>query len=181
MKRVVVVGNSGSGKTTLALQLAELLQCEHIELDAIRHLSGWVEIDRDSFRKIVSEKTTQESWVLCGNASAVSDISWPRADSIVVFDLPRRVVMMRLIKRTIRRTVFRQTLWNGNRESFRKILKFRDPHTSIIAWAWTQHYVYKEKFLKLSQSDGLKDKHFYFVRNKKDVDKILTIAGGRVP
>jgi adenylate kinase family enzyme len=181
MKRVVVAGNSGSGKTTLAIQLAALLQCEHIELDGIRHLPGWLEIDRDSFRKIVSEKTAQESWVLCGNASAVSDISWLRADSIVVFDLPRRVVMMRLIKRTIRRTVFRQTLWNGNRESLRKVLTFRDPHTSILAWAWTQHYRYRQQFEALAQREDLQQKNFYFVRNRKDVEKVLAIAGGRVP
>lgn len=177
MKRVVIVGNSGSGKTTLAVRLAKTLRCEHIELDAIRHLPGWVEIDRDSFRRVIAEKTAQDSWVMCGNASAVADISWSRADSIIVFDLPRRVVMARIVKRTFRRAVFRQKLWNGNRESIRKVLTFRDPHTSIIAWAWTQHYRYKEQFRELSKREDLQDKNFYFVTCHKDLQHIFAIAG----
>lgn len=178
MKRVVIVGNSGSGKTTLAVRLASILQCEHIELDAIRHLPNWVEIDRESFRHVVLEKTQQDSWVMCGNASAVADISWSRADSVIVFDLPRRVVMTRIVKRTLRRAVFRQALWNGNRESLRKVLTFRDPHTSIIAWAWTQHSRYKKQFRDLSTHDDFSDKNFYFVTCRKDLQRVVAIAGG---
>ena len=177
MKRVVIVGNSGSGKTTLARKIAAVLRCEHIELDAIRHLPGWVEIDRDSFRRIVDEKTTADTWVLCGNASAVADIAWSRADSIVVFDLPRRVVMTRVIKRTFRRAVLRETLWNSNRETLRNVLNFRDPHKSIVAWAWTQHHRYRKQFRALSQRDDLRDKSFYFITNSDDAQKVLTTAG----
>lgn len=177
MKRVVIVGNSGSGKTTLARQLAQVLHCDHIELDAIRHLPGWVEIERDSFRRIVDEKTSAESWVVCGNASVVADISWPRADSIVVFDLPRRVVMTRVAKRTFRRAVLRERLWNGNRETLRNVLNFRDPHKSIIAWAWTQHHRYKEQFRALAERKDLSDKNFYFITNNEELKKVLATAG----
>lgn len=180
MKRVVVVGNSGSGKTTLARQLSALIDADHIELDAIRHLPGWVEIDRESFRRIVDERTQRDTWVMCGNASVVADISWPRADTIVVFDLPRRIVMTRVIKRTLRRAIFRETLWNGNRESIRKVLTFRDPHTSIIAWAWTQHHRYHTQFRELAERDDLSDKDFYFLTSKKDVERFMAIAGDRV-
>ena len=178
MKRVVVMGNSGSGKTTLATQLAEVMKCEHIELDAIRHLPGWQEIDRESFRKIVDQKTLGNSWVLCGNASVVADIYLPRADTIVIFDLPRRIVMNRVIVRTVKRFVFRQKLWNGNRESLRNILNFRDPRKSIIAWAWTQHHRYHKQFQELSQRSDLQDKKFYFITRPTDVEKIRFIAGG---
>ncbi len=176
MRRIVIVGNSGSGKTTLARQLSDVMGCEHIELDAIRHLPGWVEIDRDSFRRIVDERTQQDSWVMCGNASAVADISWARADTIVVFDLPRRVVMTRVVKRTFRRAIFRETLWNGNRESIRKVLTFRDPHTSIISWAWTQHNRYHNQFRELSVHADLVDKSFYFLTSQKDVKNLIATA-----
>lgn len=179
MKRVVIVGNSGSGKTTLARRLAKVIDCEHIELDAIRHLPGWVEIDRESFRRIVDEKTSSDSWVMCGNASAVADISWSRADSIVIFDLPRRIVMRRVFKRTLRRAVLREELWNGNRESLRNVLNFRDPHKSIIAWAWTQHHRYRKQFSELAQREDLRDKNFYFITDGNEARKILAIAGDR--
>ena len=40
-RRIAIVGNSGSGKTTLARAVAERIDAEHIELDAIHHLEDW--------------------------------------------------------------------------------------------------------------------------------------------
>ena len=45
-----------------------------------------------------------------------------RADTVVWLDLPRRVWLPRLVRRTLRRVVRREELWNGNRESLRGVL-----------------------------------------------------------
>jgi hypothetical protein len=49
-----------------------------------------------------------------------------RADVVVWLDLPRRVWLPRLIRRTIRRIVRREELWSGNRETFRNAFLSRD-------------------------------------------------------
>ena len=54
------------------------------------------------------------------------------------FDLPYAVVMARTIRRTVRRAVTRQELWNGNREPWSNLFSW-NPEKSIIAWAATRH------------------------------------------
>jgi adenylate kinase family enzyme len=181
VKRVVVLGNSGSGKTTLAAELAGIMGCGHIELDAIRHLPGWVEIDRETFRRVVDERTSAASWVLCGNASAVADIALSRADTVVVFDLPRWLVMARVLRRTIKRAVLHQELWNGNRETLRNVLALGDPHRSIVAWAWTQHHRYRGMYLALSRRQEMVGKEFVFLRTRGDARRFLATAAALAP
>ena len=42
--------------------------------------------------------------MLDGNYSAVRDLIWQRADAVIWLDLPRSVVMLRLIPRTLGRS-----------------------------------------------------------------------------
>ncbi len=144
--RIVVVGNSGSGKSTLAQQVANRIECEHIELDGIHHLADWTPIARDEMRSIVATRIETDTWVVDGNyASMVQDLVLPRADTVIWLDLPRRVVMPRIIKRTLGRMAFRRKLWNGNREHFGNLLK-TDPNENIILWSWTQDDKYRTKY-----------------------------------
>jgi adenylate kinase family enzyme len=76
-----------------------------------------------------------ERWVIDGNYSKVRDIVWARADTVVWLDLPRRVVMRRLVWRTLRRVAGRAELWNGNREHWRNLLTW-DRQESVISWGW---------------------------------------------
>lgn len=131
--RYVVVGTSGSGKTTLAGDLAAHLGVPHCELDALHWLPDWTMRPREEFRTVVRDKTSQPSWVIDGNYSKVRDIVWDRADAVIWLDLPRPVVMWRIVWRTARRTLLRQELWNGNRESLRTALFDSE---SIVRWAW---------------------------------------------
>jgi hypothetical protein len=55
-----------------------------------------------------------------------------RADVVVWLDLPPRVWLPRLLRRTVGRIVRRETLWNGNRETFRRAFLSRE---SLILFA----------------------------------------------
>jgi adenylate kinase family enzyme len=92
-------------------------------------------IPAEVLRGRVAIAADQDAWVIDGNYSAVRDLVWPRADTVVWLDPPRRVVMWRVISRTVRRIVTREVLWSGNRESARTALS-RD---SIILWAWSTY------------------------------------------
>ncbi len=145
-QRVAVVGNSGSGKSTLARELARRIKGAYIELDAIHHLPDWEPMERDEMRRIVSERLELERWVVDGNYGAkVGDIVLGRADTCVWLDLPRRVVMPRIIRRTLSRSLRREELWNGNRERVRDWLR-PDPELNIILWSWSQVDAYREQF-----------------------------------
>jgi adenylate kinase family enzyme len=116
VQRISVVGNSGSGKTTLARSLAGVLGLPHLELDAVFHQPGWQPLDRSIFRARVDEFTLARGWVVDGNYSAVRDIVWSRADTVIWLDLPRWRVMRQVVGRTLRRVATGAELWNGNRE-----------------------------------------------------------------
>jgi hypothetical protein len=78
-----------------------------------------------------------ERWVIDGNyTSQVKDLVWARADTVVWLDLPIRVWLPRLSRRTLRRIVLREELWNGNRERFRNL--FERPN--LFQWAWRKHF-----------------------------------------
>ena len=133
-----MVGNSGAGKTTLARRLAAELGVPFIELDSIFHQANWQELPDEGFRATVAERTAGDAWVVDGNYSTVQDIVWARIDTVVWLDLSRAAVMRQVIKRTLRRVLTREELWNGNREPYSNLWRL-DPTKSIIRWAWTAH------------------------------------------
>lgn len=140
-RRIVVRGASASGKTTLARSISRARGIPHVELDGIYHQAGWTPLADDSFRASIAGFMDDESWVVCGNYRKVTDPLLARADTIVLFDLPRRTVMARVLRRSIHRAARRKELWNGNKEQFSELFR-TDPEVSIIAWAWTKHAGY---------------------------------------
>ncbi len=135
--RVAVIGTTGAGKTTLAGQVAQALAVPHVELDAYRHGPNWVETPDDVFRQRLSEALQGDAWVADGNYGVARDVVWPRATTLVWLDYPISVVLWRLFWRTIRRGVFRQELWNGNREKLRWHFFSRQ---SLFLWALRTHW-----------------------------------------
>ena len=131
-RRIVIIGTTCSGKTTLAARLAQRLGAQHIELDALNWQPNWTQTPLDEFRVRVADALSTDTWVLDGNYSKSRDIVWPRADTIIWLDYPLPVIMARLFKRTLRRVVTREELWNGNRETLRGTLLSRD---SLLLWA----------------------------------------------
>lgn len=131
-RRVVVLGTSGSGKSTLAARLAEVLGTEHVELDAFNHGPNWIPRPAEEFAANVAEVAARPDWVVDGNyISRVSETLWPRADLVVWLDLPLRVILARIVRRTVRRIRARTTLWGGNQERWSALIG-RD---SLLLWA----------------------------------------------
>lgn len=174
MRRVSVVGNTGSGKSTLARRLAAILDVPHIEIDAVNHLPGWQELDRDELRNRLDELTTGDGWVVDGNyrECVVEGPVWARADTVVWLDLPRRVVMRQVVGRTLRRVLLRRRLWNGNREPFRNLWAW-DPNRSIIRWAWTQHGKYADRYGAAMRSPSYAHLEFVRVTSRAEADDLL--------
>jgi adenylate kinase family enzyme len=133
MQRIVILATaSGSGKTTLGRRLAEALDVPFVELDAIHHQAGWRELSADELRQEVEPIAGTDAWVIDGAyRGKLGDLVLERADTIVWIDLPRRVWLPRLVRRTLRRILLREELWNGNRESLRTALAGR---SSLLAF-----------------------------------------------
>jgi adenylate kinase family enzyme len=131
--RFVVIGTSGCGKSTFARRLAAVTRSPHIELDSLYWLENWTARPDAEFAEAVQNAAQNERWVADGNYSKVRDVLWPRATHIIWLNFSRQVVFSRVLRRTARRTLLRERLWQGNRESLRALFS-RD---SILLWSWT--------------------------------------------
>ncbi|MFK8024379.1 MAG: adenylate kinase [Ilumatobacter sp.] len=155
MQRVAIVGVSGSGKTTLGSQLAECLEVDAIDLDALFHGPNWEPTPTPEFRARVSDRLAQatDGWVVAGNYTPVLDIVHGQADTVVWLDLPRWQSTARVVKRSVGRVIRRERLWNDNRESVRNLVS-RDPERNVIRWAWVSHPVVSARYESFATDGG---------------------------
>lgn len=134
LRRVVVLGTSGSGKSIMAKTLATMIGAEHVELDGLAHGANWVPVPTEEFTDRVDELSRGTRWVVDGNyIDQVSRVLWPRADTIIWLELPLRVILPRLARRSLHRIVRRTPLWNGNKESWSALFG----KDSVLRWAVT--------------------------------------------
>ena len=145
----------------VARELARRLGASWLELDSVYHQAGWTPLDTAEFRARVAAVAAGERWVIDGGYSAVRDLVWARADTVVWLDLPRRTVMRRITCRTLRRVAGRVELWNGNRERWRNLFTW-DKNESIIAWAWQTYGSRRERYAALLTDPA--NAHLTFVR-----------------
>lgn len=135
-QRVLVAGTSGAGKTTLARLLGARWSIPHTEIDGLYHGPEWT--PRPSFVADVTALVAGPTWVTEWQYTAVRPLLAERADLMVWLDLPQRVVLWRVVRRTVARRVRRTTLWNGNTEG--SLLTFFTDRDHILRWAWrTRH------------------------------------------
>ena len=134
MRRVAILSTaSGNGKTTVGRNLAERLGVPFHELDALHHGPNWTEATPEQLRAKIEPIVESEAWVIDGAyRGKLGDLVLEGADLVVWLDLPLRVWLPRLLRRTARRIVTREELWNGNREELRYAL---DPRSSVVVYA----------------------------------------------
>lgn len=137
-RRVLVAGTAGAGKTTLSRRVSTELGLPYTELDSLYHGPGWV--PRETFVADVTAVVAQAAWVSEWQYRAVRPLLLDRAELLVWLDLPVAAVMRQLVWRTLRRSVRRTRLWNGNVEPTLWTLLVRRGDENIVDWAWrTRH------------------------------------------
>lgn len=121
----------------MAKAVSDRLGIPHVELDAVHWKADWVGKDDAEFAADLKAATAGESWVACGGYTRVSQpVLDGRLTHWVWLDYGRARVTWRVLKRTFWRSLKREELWAGNRESFSKALFRRD---SIILWSLTTY------------------------------------------
>jgi hypothetical protein len=119
-----------------------------------------------------------DGWVIDGvYQRKLGNLVLDSADTVIWLDLPIRVWLPRLARRTWRRARDREELWNGNRESLRSALWGWD---SLFPYALRMHFRHRRAWPRaLSAYDVV------HVRSRRELDELApetpTAAGGRRP
>jgi len=138
VRRLSIVGTAScSGKTTLGRELARRLDVPFVELDSLVHGPNWTETPDGELRALLEPILASDGWVIDGGYwGKLGDLVLRNADVVVWLDLPVRIWLPRLIRRTTVRVIRREELWNGNRETVRSFVFSRD---SLLWYALRNH------------------------------------------
>lgn len=175
MRKVAVIASaSGNGKTTLGRELARRLDVPFVELDSLVHGPGWVETPDDELRAQVEPIVASAGWVIDGTYQRkLGDLVIRAADVVVWLDLPIRLWLPRLIRRTARRISGREQLWHGNRESLLTAVWGRE---SLFVYALRTH-----KRRRREWPQALSDYPVVRLRTPADVEAFLARASTSAP
>lgn len=172
-RKVAVMGHGG--KTTLARAIARKYSLEHIELDQIANLPGWIRRPADEFRSIVNERmaASPNGWVTDHSHAEVIDLIHERADSIVVLQLPFPIMLWRRTKRSLKNAWTRKEVCGGNVETFRQQLFSKD---SAILEMWQKRARYRRlaDTISMSAREGI---DFYVIHTVKELDRFYRLHG----
>jgi len=168
MPRIHVIGSGGAGKTVLASQLAAALDVPHFELDSLFWQENWQKPEVEDFQQTVSQVLSAEDWVTDGNYSAAREIVWGRVEVVVWLDYPLWLVMLRLIRRSIKRAFRRDLLWGTNRESLSKLFLSRD---SLLLYVLRTHKTRQTLYQQLSQSPEFSEIEFVRLRSPRQTEQ----------
>ncbi len=165
--RILVAGVTGVGKSTLARRIAAVTGSPYTEIDALYHGPGWSY--RESFLDEVDELTRRPRWVTEWQYRSARPTLASRADTLVWLDVPARVGLSRLVRRTVRRRLRREELWNGNQEA--PLWHFVTGKDHILWWAVRTRHKNKQAVPALeAEHPGLT---VVRLRSQREVDRWL--------
>jgi adenylate kinase family enzyme len=147
-RRILVLGRTGSGKTTLARALAAAMDVPHVELDALYFGPKFSTVPLHVLRERTCAAIAYDRWVTDGNKSAVRDLVWPRADTVIWLDYPLVVSLWRLGKRALWRTSVLQTNVAGKGRKVELLTQLISAAEGVLT-ALRSHKGQRRKYLRL--------------------------------
>lgn len=179
--RIVIVGRTGSGKTTLGRKLAEELGVTHVELDSLYFGPDFSTAPLDVLRNRTTEAIAAEKWVTDGNKSAVRDLVWARADTLIWLDYPLVVSLWRLAGRARNRASSLQAsaAESGDRAGLPKQL--RSAAKGVLT-ALRSHAGQRREYPLLFAGPENQHLAVFRLRSPQATERWLTeVAGNQVP
>ena len=176
-RRIHVIGNSASGKSTLAERLALLLDADFVELDALNWLPNWVglnETDPEELLRRFKEATRGDRWVVAGSYTRLSkEAFWSRLDTVIWLDLPVRVLIWRVLRRSWKRWRSKELLWGTNVERFWPHLAVWRGEDSLVYWILSAQHRKRNAMLSTIADPIWKEIGFVRLTSAREIEEFV--------
>lgn len=184
-QRIHVIGNSCTGKSTLAARLARARNVPLVELDALNWLPNWVGLnatDPAEFERRIRAATAGEAWIVAGSYTAFCQRTfWPRLQTVVWLDLPLPILLVRLLRRSWRRSRSRELLWGTNRERFWPQLMVWRKEDSLVWWVVTQQGRKRRQMRRIMSSADYTHIRFIRLGSSAEIERFATAMETQSP
>ena len=164
--KINIIGTSGSGKSTFSKQIAQKLNIPHIELDGLFWKENWTPSSDQKFFTNIEKAINSENWILDGNYDRTQHIKWDKVDQIIFLDMPFYLVLFRIIKRSLIRSLTRKKLWAGNQENILKHLFTKD---SLILWVIKTFHKNRREYSLLENNNEIPNINFIRLKSKRQL------------
>ena len=172
LQKIYIIGTTGSGKSTCAKKISEKFGLTHIELDSIYHGKNWESLENSLFQqKVIERLSNLDAWIVDGNYPQVRDIILNQTDTVIWLDYPLLLVLFRVIKRTFKRLIKKEKLWNDNYESWCETFFRRE---NVILWALRTHKRRRKEYLKLYSNEIFSDLKIYRFTKLSELEDWIT-------
>lgn len=108
--------------------MGEITGIEVIHLDKLYWRPGWVEPQKEEWKKKVEKVLARPSWIIDGNFGGTMEMRIAAADTVIFLDLPRTTCVYRILKRWL---VYRNKLRPDMADGCYEWLDWK-----FILWIW---------------------------------------------
>lgn len=159
--KICVIGPPGSGKSTIAKNVATVLGLHYIELDSLVWEHGWHRIRDEALVAKLTPQLKDSGWVADGMYQDLLDVLNESADLIIFMKTGLLTCVYRVLKRSLRRIISKEILWNANTESLKTLLK----PNGMFWYTFKSYNWYKNNLRRFPQQKLIKCTSFNELRN----------------
>ena len=144
--------------------------------DALYWKPGWAAPPEEEFRAKLFEATANDGWVVAGGYHRETSATiWPRAETVVWLDLPLKLTVWRILRRSWTRWRRHELLWGTNEEKFWQQLKIWSREDSLIAFTVGTRHERHRRYLGAMSDPQWSHIRFIRLRSRAEVE---LLAGG---
>lgn len=142
-QRVLIAGVTGVGKSTLGQRLGLLWGLPYTNLDALHWGPAWT--PRPEFQAETQALASSQQWVTEWQywGKGLKHVFGDRADAVIWMNFPRPLALQRLLRRTVKRSITREPLFDGCVEPPLWAVFTDENH--ILRWERKTHSKWRER------------------------------------
>lgn len=153
----------------MARALGAQLRLPVHEMDSL-HFVGPNWATNPDFHQQVAEIASTPGWIFDSfGYPEVRDLLWTEADTVVWLDYSRAVIMPRILRRSLLRTLRRERIFGGNVETWSDWLSGEHP----VRWAWSQHAVRRAQIGERARDPRFEPLEFIRFASPQEADNWL--------